>query len=105
MIGRSLLGHSAVSSSSGYYLISGAWVALTLIPWCACMGATIPIGMWAIRKNFSQGTRRSFSFLYLANVLGAVVGATLPPLIVEIYGFRGTLKVGAMLNASCSLRP
>ena len=99
MIGRSLLGHSAVSSSSGYYLISGAWVALTLIPWCACMGATIPIGMWAIRKNFSQGTRRSFSFLYLANVLGAVVGATLPPLIVEIYGFRGTLKVGAMLNA------
>ena len=105
MIGRSLLGHSAVSSSSGYYLISGAWVALTLIPWCACMGATIPIGMWAIRKNFSQGTRRSFSFLYLANVLGAVVGATLPPLIVEIYGFRGTLKVGAMLNACCLLRP
>ncbi len=99
MIGRSLLGHSAVSSSSGYYLISGAWVALTLIPWCACMGATIPIGMWAIRKNFSRGTRRSFSFLYLANVLGAVVGATLPPLIVEVYGFRGTLKVGAMLNA------
>ena len=98
MIGRSLLGHSAVSSSSGYYLISGAWVALTLIPWCACMGATIPIGMWAIRKNFSHGTRRSFSFLYLANVLGAVVGSTLPPLIVEIYGFRGTLKVGAMLN-------
>ena len=96
--GRSLLGRSAVSSSPAYYLISGAWVALTLIPWCACMGATIPIGMWAIRKSFTQGTQRSFSFLYLANVLGAVAGAVLPPLLVEIYGFRGTLKVGAILN-------
>lgn len=96
--GRSLLDRLAVSSSPAYYLVAGAWVAITLIPWCACMGATIPIGMWAIRRSFSQGTRRSFSFLYLANVLGAVAGATVPPLLVEVYGFRGTLKVGAILN-------
>lgn len=98
LLGRKLLGQIAVSSSLAYYVVSGAWVALTLIPWCACMEATIPIGMWAIKKNFSQGTQRSFSFLYLANVLGAVAGATVPPLLVEIYGFRGTLKVGAILN-------
>jgi spermidine synthase len=98
LLGRKLLGQIAVSSSLAYYLVSGAWVALTLIPWCACMGATIPVGMWAIKNNFSQGTRRSFSFLYLANVLGAVAGAAVPPLLVEIYGFRGTLKVGAILN-------
>ena len=98
LLGRKLLGRSAVSSSAAYYLVSGAWVALTLIPWCACMGATIPIMMWAIRKHFSQGTQRSFSFLYLANVMGAVAGAAVPPLLIEIYGFRGTLRVGAVLN-------
>src|SRR5437868_9741216 len=27
-------------ASAAYYLVSGAWLALTLIPWCACMGAT-----------------------------------------------------------------
>ena len=98
LLGRRLLGQTAISSSGAYYLVSGAWVALTLIPWCACMGATIPIGMWAIRKSFSSGTQRSFSFLYLANVLGAMAGAAVPPLLVEIYGFRGTLRVGAILN-------
>jgi spermidine synthase len=98
LLGRTLLGRSAVSSSAAYYLVSAGWVALTLIPWCACMGATIPIGMWAIRKNFSEGSQRSFSFLYLANVAGAVTGATVPPLIVEVLGFRGTLKIGAILN-------
>jgi spermidine synthase len=97
-LGRRLLGQTAISSSGAYYVVSGAWVALTLIPWCACMGATIPLGMWAIRKSFSSGTERSFSFLYLANVLGAVAGAAVPPLLVEIYGFRGTLLVGAVLN-------
>jgi spermidine synthase len=98
VLGRKLLGQSAISSSAAYYLFSGAWVAITLIPWCACMGATIPIGMWAMRQNSAHKTRRSFSFLYLANVLGAVAGATVPPLLVEIYGFRGTLTVGAILN-------
>jgi spermidine synthase len=97
--GRSLLDRLAVSSSPAYYLVSGAWIALTLIPWCACMGATIPLGMWAIRNSFSHGTKRSFSFLYLANVLGAVAGATVPLLLIEVYGFRGTLKAGAILNA------
>ena len=98
LLGRKLLGHSPVSSSAAYYLVSGGWVALTLIPWSAFMGATIPIAMWAMRQSSTQSTRQSFSFLYLANVLGAVAGATVPPLLVEIYGFRGTLKVGALLN-------
>ncbi|SPF37899.1 putative Spermidine synthase [Candidatus Sulfotelmatobacter kueseliae] len=98
LLGRRLLNWLEVPSSPAYYAVSGAWIALTLIPWCACMGATIPIGMWAIRRSFSQGTKRSFSFLYLANVFGAGAGATLPPLLVEVYGFRHTLRIGAMLN-------
>lgn len=55
-------------SSTLCYLISGVWLALTLVPWCACMGATIPVAMFAIRSVHSD-ERRSFSFLYLANVL------------------------------------
>lgn len=85
-------------SSATYYLVSGAWLALTLIPWCACMGATIPLGMFAIRRGRGHDSRRSFSFLYLSNVLGAVAGAVIPLGLIELYGFRSTLRVGAVLN-------
>jgi len=91
--------HAALSSALSY-LISGAWMALTLVPWCACMGATIPVAMFAIRSDARYESRRSFSFLYLANVLGAVAGAVLPLFLIELYGFHGTLRVGAVLNAT-----
>ena len=101
--GRQLLQRLAVSSSWSYYLGSGVCVALTLIPWCACMGATIPLAMRAIRKWRSAGSERSFSYLYLANVLGAVVGSTVPLLLIELYGFHGTLKVGAFCNTALAV--
>jgi spermidine synthase len=82
---------------AAYYLVAGFWIGLTLVPWCACMGATFPFAMAAIRENFSE-SRRSFSYLYLANVLGAVTGAAIPLLLIELLGFRGTLHVGAGLN-------
>ena len=97
--GRRLLEHISISSSAAYYLASGILICLTLVPWCACMGATIPVAMLAIKKRADQQTHRSFSFLYVANVLGAVAGATVPLLLIEIYGFRGTLKIGALLNS------
>ncbi len=97
-MGRSLLERVSISSSSAYYLLSAAWIALTLIPWCACVGATIPLAMLAIKKSFPRESHRSFSFLYLANVLGAVAGAIVPLFLIEIYGFHGTLRAGAMLN-------
>jgi predicted membrane-bound spermidine synthase len=97
-LGRSLLERAGFSSSWGYYLASGAWVGLTLIPWCACMGATIPVAMLAIRYSYFREVGRSFSYLYLANVMGAALGTILPLLLIELYGFRGTLKIGATLN-------
>ncbi len=96
--GRTLLQHTGLSSSGAYYLVSGTCVALALIPWCAFMGATIPVGMLAIKNDLRQESPRSFSFLYLSNVLGAVAGATMPLLFIELLGFRGTLKIGAALN-------
>src|SRR5208337_2010621 len=97
-VGRALLVRLPLSSSLSYHLASGVCIGLTLLPWCACMGATIPVAMLAIRNRFPEKSERSFSFLYLANVLGAVAGSMIPLLLIELYGFRGTLKVGAGLN-------
>jgi spermidine synthase len=101
--GRKLVEWTGASSSGAYYVGSGVCLALTLIPWCACMGATIPLAMLAIRKRRSGGGERSFSYLYLANVLGAVIGATVPLLLIELYGFRNTLKLGAACNGLLAL--
>lgn len=99
--GRSLLEHLDAShplSLPAYYILAGLWIGLTLIPWCACMGATFPFAMAAIREKFPEESERSFSYLYLANVLGALTGALVPLLLIEEWGFRGTLHVGAVLN-------
>lgn len=93
---------SAMSSAS-YYAASGAWLALTLVPWCAFMGATIPLMMFAIRSDSVFESRRSFSFLYLANVLGAVAGTIAAPVLIEVAGFHGTLWVGAGLNGAIAV--
>ena len=96
--GRNLLERTGLSSSAAYYFASALCVAVTLVPWCACMGATIPVAMLAIRRGFKTESSGSFSYLYLSNVLGAVGGALVPPLLVEIFGFHGTLSIGMMLN-------
>jgi predicted membrane-bound spermidine synthase len=103
LLGRHLLRLTSLSASWAYYVVAGILVALTIVPWCACMGATIPLAMQAIRRHFPDASSRSFSFLYLANVLGAVAGTTLPLLVIEQYGFFATLEVGASLNAMLAL--
>jgi len=97
------LGQTLSLSSVGYYVGAGIWLALTLIPWCACMGATIPLGMFAIRSGGHIESRRSFSFLYLANVLGAVAGSLIPLLLIEELGFNSTLQIGMVLNLAISV--
>ncbi|MGH9643659.1 MAG: hypothetical protein ACRD3Q_14705, partial [Terriglobales bacterium] len=92
------LGQSLSLSSAGYYVAAGIWLACTLVPWCACMGATIPLGMFAIRSGGQVDSSRSFSFLYLANVLGAVAGSLIPLLLIEEFGFTATLQIGMMCN-------
>jgi spermidine synthase len=96
--GHRILEHSGLSSSSGYYAVAGLWVAATLLPWCILMGATVPIGMAAIRQTLPYESARSFSYLYLANVLGAVVGTILPLFMIELLGFRGTVRIGSACN-------
>ena len=94
---ESMTSETAYSSGS-YYLASGALIALTLVPWCICMGATFPLAMEAIRSNGRLESRRSFSFLYVANVVGAVAGAIAPLVLIELYGFHRTMRVGTVCN-------
>jgi len=102
-LGHSLLERLGSTSSAQYYLISAIWVALTLTPWCALMGATIPVGMLAIESVFAKESSRSFSYLYTANVAGAVAGTLLPLFLIELLGFHGTLKVGAACNVAIAI--
>jgi len=87
-------------STAGYYAAAGLGITLTLGPWCACMGATFPFAMLAIRERFPRQSPRSFSYLYLANVGGAVLGSLIPLLFIEQWGFHGALRAGMALNGS-----
>ncbi|PYO01735.1 MAG: hypothetical protein DMD91_06535 [Candidatus Rokuibacteriota bacterium] len=99
-LGRALLAQRAVAwDSSTYYVASGAWIALTLLPYCIAMGATFPLAMSAMRSMFGDRAKQSFSYLYVANVLGATAGTVGSALVlIELFGFRGTLLVAAALN-------
>jgi spermidine synthase len=104
--GRALvgsLGGNAPLPVGAYHSIAGAWIALTLAPWCAGMGATFPFAMLAIRQTFPEQSPRSFSYLYLANIGGAVLGSVIPLLLIETSGFKGALRVGLAGNLSLAL--
>jgi len=107
LLGRYVLEHIGgwlQLSSGAYYVAAGIWLAITLVPWCACMGATIPLAMFAIRSERPSESQRSFSFLYLANVLGALTGTFVPLVLVEYWGFNGALRFGLVLNlAICAM--
>jgi len=100
LAGRHLLEKLEPRGLSGldFYLLAGIWIALTLVPWCTCMGATFPFAMFSIEKTNPGESPRSFSYLYLANVLGAILGAGFPLLLIELIGFRRTLQVTSSLN-------
>jgi spermidine synthase len=86
-LGHRVLERLGSTSSAEYYVVSGIWVALT-----------IPVAMLAIGRAFPRECSRSFSYLYTANVAGAFLGTALPLILIELLGFRGTLRVGAACN-------
>jgi len=101
--GRALLAASQANAAWGslsYYFASGCCVALVMLPFCACMGATFPLAMAGIRTAFGAESSRSFSYLYLANVCGALAGALGTAFVfIELIGFTQTLHIAAGLNA------
>jgi spermidine synthase len=96
-IGATTLWQTGETNSTEYLVSSAAMIAATLIPFCVLMGATLPLMMQAL--GGTSRSRSSFSFLYLANVLGAMLGTFLAPAaIIELLGFRGTLWVATIAN-------
>jgi len=106
-LGRPLLQHIGsfgAWQTSRYYLLAGLWVAITLVPWCACMGSTFPLLMAVIRQTARPASERSFSYLYVANVLGAFLGTVASAFVlIELLGFHGTLYVAGSLNTILAL--
>ena len=86
-------------ASASYHVASGICIAVALLPFSAAIGATFPLAMASIRLMACPDSERSFSYLYLGNVLGAAAGTLLSALfLIELLGFRGTLLVAAALN-------
>ena len=102
VVGRGLLSSDAGAAwgSATYYLAAGAFVTLVMLPFCSAMGATFPLGMAAVRALRPEQASRSFSYLYAANLLGAMLGALGSAFVaIELLGFRGTMRLAAALNA------
>jgi spermidine synthase len=102
--GERLLFELGETNSLSYLSLSAAVLAMSLLPWCVCMGATFPLMMAYARERAPSATE-TFSYLYVANVLGAMMGTLLTAIVlVEVLGFQHTLWVAAAVNISiCGL--
>ena len=101
--GEAMLLGSGESHSTVYLAWSGLIIGAAIFPWCVLMGTTFPL-MTAFVKELDRSNQTSFSFLYLANVIGAMLGTSLTAVIlVEVLGFRHTLWVAATLNVLIGL--
>jgi spermidine synthase len=82
-------------NSFSFLFFSALALGISIFPWCVCMGTTFPFVMAYIKEGGAHDSN-SFSFLYLANVLGAMCGTALTALVlVEVFGFRHTLWIAA----------
>src|SRR5215831_1314282 len=90
--GEAILLRAGESDSFAYLFVSAVIIAVSVLPWCIFMGATFPFMMAFVREN--QSDRQSFSFLYVANVIGAMTGALMTAaVLIELFGFHGTLWI------------
>lgn len=100
---RHLLLAAGNSDSFLYLLLSAVLAAILILPWCICMGTTYPLVMRAFREE-GVADKTSFSYLYLANCLGAMLGTLVTAyVLIELFGFSGTLLVGAFGNFAVAL--
>jgi predicted membrane-bound spermidine synthase len=95
--GERVLFAVGAASSTLYLLLSAIVIVAALLPWCIMMGATFPLMMAFVRRL--DDTSTSFSFLYLANVIGAMTGTLASALVlVELFGFQRTWMIAAVGN-------
>ncbi len=101
------LGHSILltvdeMSSYKYLFYSSVLITISIVPWCFFMGTTIPVAMFFF-KQANKAEKTSFSFLYLANVIGAMLGALISSFVLfELIGFKNSLMLAGALNFAIS---
>jgi spermidine synthase len=102
-LGEYCLLSAGQTNSFNYLFLSALVLAISIFPWCVCMGATFPL-MMAYVREWEGNNQESFSYLYLANVLGAMSGTLWTALIsVEILGFHTTLWDAAAGNGTIAV--
>ena len=102
-IGGKLLLSAGEADSTRYLFLSALALGISIFPWCIFMGATFPFMMAFVREQDHRNAA-SFSFLYVANVLGAMAGTLLSALVlVELLGLRHTLWVAAAGNFTVAI--
>ncbi|MGA2279371.1 MAG: hypothetical protein ABSG80_03605 [Verrucomicrobiota bacterium] len=102
-LGEHCLLSAGQTNSFDYLSLSALVLAISIFPWCVFMGATFPLMMAYIRE-WDGNNQESFSYLYLANVLGAMSGTLWTALIsVEILGFHKTLWDAAACNCAIAV--
>ena len=96
--GEAYLLRAGEASSTGYLLISAIFIVVAILPWCIMMGATFPLMMSFVRQT-DPANQSGFSFLYVANVMGATAGTAMTALVlVELFGFSQTSTIAAAIN-------
>src|SRR6266516_2788677 len=102
-IGQKMLLTSGEADSTPYLFLSALALGFSILPWCISMGATFPFMMAFVREQDSENTE-SFSFLYWANVLGAMGGTLLSAVVlIELLGLHYTFCVAAAGNFSVAI--
>ena len=102
-VGENILLASGQTDSFGYLSLSALVLAAAILPWCLCMGTTFPL-MMAYIRDLEREQTKSFSFLYLANVLGAMSGTFLAAVVcIESLGFHHTLWLAAAGNFTITI--
>lgn len=102
-IGEQLLLPLGEMNSFSFLLFSALILAFTILPACILMGMTFPF-MMEFLKKYDPSSEKSFSFLYFANVLGALSGTLLTAwVLIELYGFQHTVYVGMIFNFTIGL--
>lgn len=85
-------------NSIRYLILSDTIIIFSVLPWCILMGFTYPFMMSFIRRDDRESSS-SFSYLYFANILGAICGTWITAwILIELIGFYHSLLIAAALN-------
>lgn len=102
-VAQNILLSAGQSDSAVYLLLSAAALTLSMLLWCVAMGFTFPFAVAYLKKaDIIKG--KSFSFLYTANVIGALCGILFTTLMwIETFGFAHTLLIAGVSNITAGL--